>query len=58
MPREKRPAQPLQAWAATHKPLTHLLTEFTPMLKVRGVTDADIDTMLRDNPRRLLTGGA
>jgi len=57
-PMDRRPADPLTGWAAMNKPITHLLTDFLPMLKERGVTDADIDTMLRDNPRRLLTGAA
>jgi predicted metal-dependent phosphotriesterase family hydrolase len=26
------------------------------MLRERGVTDADVETMFVDNPRRLLTG--
>jgi predicted metal-dependent phosphotriesterase family hydrolase len=38
--------------------MTHLLTDFLPRLRDRGVTNADIETMLRDNPRRLLTGEA
>jgi phosphotriesterase-related protein len=57
-PKERRPADPLTGWAAMQKPLTYLLTDFLPMLKARGVSDADIDTMLRDNPRRLLAGAA
>jgi predicted metal-dependent phosphotriesterase family hydrolase len=32
------------------------LTNFVPMLKARGVSDADVDVMLLDNPRRLLAG--
>jgi phosphotriesterase-related protein len=58
MPKEKRPQNPAKSWAEKQKPLTFLLTDFLPKLKARGVTDADIDTMLRDNPRRLLTGAA
>ena len=54
-PKERRPKDN-KAWAASLKPMTHLLTDFLPRLKARGVTDADIDTILRDNPRRLLTG--
>jgi len=38
------------------KPMTHVLTGFADKLRDRGVTDADIDTIFRDNPRRLLTG--
>jgi len=52
------PANPLKAWAERNKPYTHILTHFVPLLRERGVSDADIDVMLRDNPRRLLTGRA
>jgi phosphotriesterase-related protein len=55
---EPKPANPLKAWAEMNKPYTHILTHFVPLLRERGVSDADIDTMLRDNPRRLLTGVA
>lgn len=41
---------------AAARPLSYLATSFVPMLRQRGVTDAQIDTMLRDNPRRLLAG--
>jgi len=53
-----KPTNPLKAWAERNKPYTHILTHFVPLLLERGVSDADIDTMLRDNPRRLLTGKA
>jgi phosphotriesterase-related protein len=58
MPPEMRPTQtnPQKAWDAMSKPYTYILTHFVPMLKERGVTDDDIDVMLRANPRRLLTG--
>ena len=38
------------------RPYTHLFDVFLPMLRDRGVSDADIDQMLVVNPRRLLTG--
>ena len=38
------------------RPYTYLVTDFVPKLVERGVTDADVETMLVDNPRRLLTG--
>jgi phosphotriesterase-related protein len=57
MPKDRRPPD-VRAWAKTMKPMTHLLTDFLPRLRDRGVTNADIETMLRDNPRRLLTGEA
>ncbi len=43
-------------WQVTDRPYTYLVTDFVPTLKERGVTDADVETMLADNPRRLLTG--
>jgi phosphotriesterase-related protein len=58
VPKERRPAGGPKEWAQKRKPMTHLLTDFLPRLKTRGVTEAQIDTMLRDNPRRLLTGEA
>ena len=38
------------------RPYTYLVTDFVPRLLDRGVTEADVDTMLVDNPRRLLAG--
>lgn len=35
----------------------HVLSSFLPMLKKRGVSDAQIRTMMVDNPARLLTVG-
>ena len=32
-----------------------VLRDFVPMLKERGISDAAIETMLSDNPRRMLT---
>jgi phosphotriesterase-related protein len=32
-----------------------VLRDFVPMLKQRGISDATIETMLCDNPRRMLT---
>ena len=32
-----------------------VLRDFVPMLKERGIPDATIETMLSDNPRRMLT---
>jgi predicted metal-dependent phosphotriesterase family hydrolase len=40
------------------KPMTHVHTVFADKLRERGVTDADLDVIFRDNPRRLLTGSA
>jgi phosphotriesterase-related protein len=44
------------AWQVTKRPYTYVLTDFAPMLRERGVTDADLETIFVDNPRRLLTG--
>ncbi len=40
------------------KPMTHVLTVFADKLRERGLTEEDLDTIFRDNPRRLLTGAA
>jgi len=44
-------------WQVWKRPYTYLVTDFVPRLVERGVTDADVETMLVDNPRRLLAGG-
>jgi phosphotriesterase-related protein len=44
------------AYITNGRPLTYVLTGFADMLRERGVADADIDVIFRDNPRRLLTG--
>ncbi|MFC3174380.1 phosphotriesterase [Novosphingobium bradum] len=38
------------------RPLSYVFTEFAAMLRERGVSDVDLDTIFRANPRRLLTG--
>jgi hypothetical protein len=43
-------------WQTTKRPYTYLVTDFVPMLRERGVSEADVETMLVDNPRRLLAG--
>lgn len=43
-------------WQQWKRPHTYILTDFVPRLLGRGVTEAMIDAMLIDNPRRLLTG--
>jgi phosphotriesterase-related protein len=55
-PKERRPTP--AAFVANNKPLSYVVTDFAARLKNRGVSDADIDTMMRANPRRLLTGEA
>ena len=37
-------------------PYTYLFTDFVPMLRDRGLTDAEIFSMLDDNPRRFFAG--
>ena len=43
-------------WQVTDRPYTYVVTGFVPMLRERGVSAEDVETMLVDNPRRLLTG--
>jgi phosphotriesterase-related protein len=56
LPPEMKKVNPLKSWVARQKPLSYVVTTFAPMLQKRGVSDSEIETMLRDNPRRLLTG--
>jgi phosphotriesterase-related protein len=44
------------AWQVWQRPYTYILTDFVPKLLERGVTEADVETIFVDNPRRLLTG--
>ena len=37
---------------------TYISDEVLPVMRARGISDADIDTMLVDNPRTILEGGA
>src|SRR3954469_7961591 len=37
-------------------PYTYLFTDFVPMLKERGLTQQEIDSILLDNPRRYFAG--
>jgi phosphotriesterase-related protein len=46
----------VEQFLANMKPMTHVLTAFADKLRERGVTDADLDVIFKDNPRRLLTG--
>jgi len=43
-------------WQTTDRPFTYITTDFVPMLRERGVTEADVETIFTDNPRRLLAG--
>jgi len=44
------------AWQVWQRPYTYIVTDFVPRLLERGVTEADVETIFVDNPRRLLTG--
>jgi phosphotriesterase-related protein len=37
---------------------TYISDEVLPVMRARGISDADIETMLVDNPRTILEGGA
>jgi phosphotriesterase-related protein len=37
-------------------PYTYLFTDFVPMLRERGLSDAAIASILEDNPRRFFAG--
>lgn len=56
LPPERKKENPLKSWVARQKPLSYVVTTFAPMLKERGLSEADVDVMLRDNPRKLLSG--
>jgi predicted metal-dependent phosphotriesterase family hydrolase len=43
-------------WQVSKRPYTYVVTDFVPMLIERDVTEADVETMFVDNPRRLLAG--
>ncbi len=46
----------LRAQGKWPPPYTYMFTDFVPMLKARGVSDADIAVMLDENPRRIFSG--
>ncbi len=43
-------------WQSSLRPYTYLYNDFVPMLLERGVTEAQVESIFVDNPRRLLTG--
>lgn len=43
-------------WQVWQRPYTYLATDFVPRLLQRGVSEAVVESILTDNPRRLLTG--
>jgi phosphotriesterase-related protein len=46
----------LQAAGNWPPPYTYMFTDFVPMLKQRGLSDHEIDSILLDNPRRFFAG--
>jgi phosphotriesterase-related protein len=44
------------AWQVWQRPYTYIVTDFVPKLLERGVTEADVERIFVDNPRRLLGG--
>lgn len=48
----------LKAQGKWPPPYTYMFTDFMPMLHARGVNQADIATMLDENPRRFFAGEA
>jgi phosphotriesterase-related protein len=55
-PDEQARIDRLRAEGAWPPPYTYLFTDFVPMLRERGITDADIASILEDNPRRIFSG--
>ena len=51
--RDIKPIADLEIHGRSH---TYLFTDFLPMLRERGVSDADIDIMMTENPRTFLLG--
>lgn len=52
-----RPNPPLPAaFLARNRPMSYVVTGFAGALRERGVTEAELDVIFRDNPRRLLAG--
>jgi predicted metal-dependent phosphotriesterase family hydrolase len=55
--RAARAARPAEiSWMVWGRPYTLLVTHFVPRLRERGVSDDVIESILVDNPRRLLAG--
>jgi len=55
-PEEQARIDRLQAEGDWPPPYTYLFTDFVPMLRQRGLSDAEIFAMLDDNPRRFFAG--
>jgi phosphotriesterase-related protein len=57
-PEEQARTEALRAEGKWPPPYTYMFTDFLPMLHERGVNQADIASMLEDNPRRFFAGEA
>ena len=56
LPQEQARIDALRAQGQWPPPYSYLFTDFLPMLGARGVNQADIASMLEDNPRRFFAG--
>ena len=54
--KEQAKIDALKVQGAWPPPYTYLFTDFVPLLRDRGLTDAEIFSMLDDNPRRFFAG--
>lgn len=57
-PREQARIEELRAEGKWPPPYTYIFTDFLPLLHARGVSEADIASILTDNPRRFFAGDA
>ncbi len=55
-PEEQARIDALKAEGNWPPPYTYLFTDFVPMLRARGLSDAEIFSMLDDNPRHFFAG--
>jgi phosphotriesterase-related protein len=55
-PEEQAKIDAMKADGTWPPPYTYLFTDFVPLLRDRGLTDAEIFSMLDDNPRRFFAG--
>jgi phosphotriesterase-related protein len=55
-PQQLAELEELRAQGDHPAPFTHLFTRFLPMLRERGVGEADIVSILEENPRRIFAG--
>jgi phosphotriesterase-related protein len=55
-PEEQAKIDAMKAKGTWPPPYTYLFTDFVPLLRDRGLTDAEVFSMLDDNPRRFFSG--